>query len=218
MPRSGRRHTLVLYTYMLNRWWKSLLLLGIVMLGLVAGLAWLPISMPQYKFPWIEDWILWIAGGAGGFTVLAAIFIISIRKSAYVQPFPSHIRLVTPFLRMNIAYRRIRQASSAEMGRLFPPKKKRILGLHNSIMHPLAKKTAIVLEMNGWPLPRAALKLFLSPYFFPDKTSRLALLVPDWMAFSTDMESFRNNWQDGLRPAEKDPRASLLANINKSRR
>lgn len=218
MPSSGRRHTLVLYTHMLNRWWKSLLLLGMLMLGLVAGLALLPTSMPQYQFLQIVDWILWMAGGAGAFAVLAAIFLITIRKSAYVQPFPTHIRLVTPFLRMNIAYRRIRQASSAEMGRLFPPKKKRVLGLHNSIMRPLSKRTAIVLEMNGWPLPRAALKLFLSPYFFPDRTSRLALLVPDWMAFSADMESFRNNWQEGQRPVEKDPRMSLLADIKKSRR
>lgn len=218
MPPSGRRHTLVLYTHMLNRWWKSLFLIGATLLGMVAALALLPSSMPQYTFLQVADWVLWIAGGAGGLAILTTLFLITVRKSAYVQPFPTHLRLVTPFLRMNIAYRRIRQASSAEMGRLFPPRKQRVLGLHNSILRPLSKKTAIVLEMNGWPLPRAALKLFLSPYFFPDKTSRLALLVPDWVAFSTDMESFRNTWQDSQRPTEKDPRMSLLADINKSRR
>ena len=38
MPRSGHRHHLVLYTYMLNRWWKAILGIGIVLLVLAAGL------------------------------------------------------------------------------------------------------------------------------------------------------------------------------------
>jgi len=218
MPPSGRRYSLLLYTHMLNRWWKSLLTLGLALTGLAAGLAWLPLNLPQYTFVWVQDWVLWVAGGAGGFAIFTALIMVTVRKSAYVQPYPTHLRLVTPFLRMNIAYRRIRQANSAEMGRLFPPRKKRVLGLHNSILRPLAKKTAIVLDMTGWPLPRAALKLFLSPYFFPDKSPRLALLVQDWMTFSADLETFRSAWQEGRRPTEKDPRLSLLANINQSRR
>jgi hypothetical protein len=216
MPPSGHRYRLVLYTHMLNRWWKALLALGMAMLGLVAALLWLPVTYPQYPIVKIADWILLIAGSAGVFAVLAAVFLICIRKSAYIQPFPTHIRLATPFLRMNISYRRIRQSSTAEMGRLFPLKKKK--SLRNVILRPLLNMTAIELDLIGWPLPRSALALFLSPYFFPDKSSRLALLVPDWMAFSNEMESFRSSWQDTLRPAEKDPRMTLLANINRSRR
>ena len=213
MPPSGHRHNLVLYTYMLNRWWKSILGIGVVLLALAAGLGGLPGALPQYHFLWVSDAILWVVGGAGAYAILLAFFIIAIRKSAYVQPFKSHIRLSTPFLRMNISYRRIRQASSVEMQHLFPIAKYK--GWRRKLLRPLGGQTAIVLEMIGWPLPRWALSLFLSPFFFPDKTSRLALLVPRWMEFSTEMESFRGTWLDSLRQPGNTAQSDLLASFSK---
>ena len=85
-------------------------------------------------------------------------------------------------------------------------------------MRPLAAQTAIVLEMRGWPLPRWALSLFLSPFFFPDKTSRLALLVPKWMEFSMELENFRSNWSDAQHQPENTPQSALLANISNSKK
>lgn len=199
MSRAGRRHRLVLYTRMLDRWWRAMLGIGLVVLGIAAGLGGLPLLLPQYLFLWVPDRTLWIAVGAGGANVLFAIFLASLRKSAYVQPRDTHLRLVTPFLRMNISYRRIRQTAAAEMGRMFPPT--RFKGRKRSILLPLASQTAVVLEMNGWPLPRGVLRLFLSPFFFPDRTARLALLVPDWMEFSTELESHRGAWLDSRRPS-----------------
>jgi hypothetical protein len=216
MPRSGHRHHLVLYTYMLNRWWKAILGIGVVLLALAAGLGRLPNALPQYHFLWVSNVILWVVGGAGVYATLLAFFLITIRKSAYVQPFESHLRLVTPFLRMNISYRRIRQASSVEMQRLFPIDRTR--SWRRKLLNPLIGQTAIVLEMTGWPLPRWSLSLFLSPFFFPDRTSRLALLVPRWMEFSTEMESFRGAWLDSLRQPGSTPQSDLLASFSKSKR
>jgi len=39
MPHGGRRHHLILYTYILNGWWRAILGIGIVLLALVAALA-----------------------------------------------------------------------------------------------------------------------------------------------------------------------------------
>lgn len=216
MPRSGRRYHLVLYAYMLNRWWKYLAWIGFFLLVLAGGLGWLPVALPQYHFLWISDSILWVVAGAGGYAILLAIFLITIRKLAYVQPFSSYLRLVTPFLRMNISYRRIRQASSVEMQRVFPLD--RAKGFKRKLLAPLAGQTAIVLEMTGWPLPRWALGMFLSPFFFPDKTSRLALLVPKWMEFSTEMESFRGTWLESLRQPGGTSRSDLLTSLSRSKR
>jgi len=212
MPRSGRRHRLILYSYILNRWWRAILGIGIVLVVLVAALTWLPSVLPQYTPPQVADWILLLAGGAGASAIFLAIFLVAVRKLAYVQPFNDHLRLVTPFLRMKISYRRFIQASSAEMGRLFPLED--LKGQKRAFIRPLAKHTAIVLELNGWPLPRWALNLFLSPFFFPDKTSRLALLVPDWIRFSTELESFRSVWFDSLHHPASTPQSDLLASLS----
>jgi hypothetical protein len=143
---------------------------------------------------------LLMLAGAGAFALLLAFFLLTIRKFAYVQPFDNHLLLVTPFLRLKIAYRRIRQASSVEMMRLFPLKRYR--GRKRAILRRMMKYTAIVLELNGLPLSRGSLEMFLSPLFFPDKSPRIALIVPDWMKFSAELESFRGAWQDSQRPVK----------------
>jgi hypothetical protein len=216
MARGGHRHRLVLYTYTLNRWWKLVLGIGLVLLALAVALSQLPGLLSQYHFPLVSDKTLWMVGGVGGFTLLLALFLFTIRKSAYVQPFKSHIRLVTPLLRMNISYRRIRQASSVEMQSLFPIS--RYKGWRRKFLFPLAAQTAIVLEMTGWPLPRWVLNLFLSPFFFPDRSSRLALLVPRWMEFSTEMESLRSTWFESQRGIERTPQSQLLTSLSRRKR
>jgi hypothetical protein len=216
MARSGHRYRLILYTYTLNRWWKLLLWIGILLLVVAASSSLLPIYFPLVHFLNYSETTLWIVAGAGGFTILLAFFLITIRKSAYIQPFKSYLRLVTPLLRMNISYKRIRQASSVEMQRLFPIE--RYKGWRKKFLRPLGGQTAIVLEMNGWPLSRWALNLFLSPFFFPDKSSRLALLVPHWMQFSTEMESFRGAWIESQRGVERTPQSVILSRLSKSRR
>jgi hypothetical protein len=182
---------------------------------MVAALAWLPSVLPQYTPPQVADWILWPAGGVGTFAVFLAIFLLAIRKSAYVQPFDTHLRLVTPFLRMNISYRRFIQASSADMGRLFSLED--LKGQKRAFLRPLARQTAIVLELQGRPLPRRALNLFLSPFFFPDRTARLALLVPDWIRFSTELESYRSAWLDSVHHPANISQSDLLASLSEKR-
>jgi hypothetical protein len=215
MLRYGRRHRLILYTYVVNRWWRTTLGIGIVMLALTAALGWLPSVLPQYSPLQVADWTLWLAGSSGAFAVFLAIFLVAIRKSAYVQPWDNHLLLATPFLKMKISYRRFIQASSAEVGRLFSVDD--LKGRKRDFMRPLSKRTAIVLELKGLPLPRWALKLFLSPYFFPDTTPRLALLVPDWIRFSTELESFRSTWIDSQLHTGRTPQSDLLASLSEKR-
>ena len=212
MPRNGRRHRLLLYTYMLDRWWKFALGIGIFLVALAGGLKILALQRPEYQFLSQSSRTFWVLGGAGGYALVLSVFLFSIAKSAYVQPFATHLRLITPFLRMNISYRRIKQASSVEMKHLFPIS--RYKGWRRRLVGPLAAQTAIVLEMRGWPLPHWVLNLFLSPLFFPDKTSRLALLVPKWMDFSMELEGFRSNWLESQHQPGSNPRSSLLASLS----
>ncbi len=208
MSSSGHRHLLLLYMYTINRWWRKVLGAGIVLLGLSLGLGLLPRYLPQDHFLSVDPRKLWAAGGLAVLLIAVSVFLVAIRKSAYVQPFSDHLRVVTPFLRLHIAYRRIQQAASGEMSALFPPSKVR--GWRRSFLGPLLGKTVVVLDLAAIPISRTALRLFLSPYFFPDKSPRLILLVPDWMAFSTELESARSAWLESQRRQPGDSYGSIF--------
>jgi hypothetical protein len=197
MARNGRRYRLVLYTRVLNHWWKLTLVIGFILLALAACMGILPIQLPSFLSISVPEMAGWFFAGAGVYALLLTLFLLAIRNMAYVQPCSNHLRLVTPFIQFNISFRRIRQATSVEIQHLFPLAKFR--GWREKLIFPVAGKTAIVLEMQGWPLPRWVMNQFLSPFFFPGKNPRLALLVPNWMEFSTELESFRSAWRDSQR-------------------
>jgi hypothetical protein len=177
--RGGRRYPLVIYKIMIDRWWPAVLTLGLAMLGLAWGVR------SQGFDPW--GWTMLAV--IGGFIFFLGLVMLTIRKMAYVQPFNNHLRLVTPFLRLNISYKRLHKTSSATMGALFPPKS--VSSWTKGIVEPIAKMTAIVVDLYGFPISPSALKLFLSPLFFKDKTPHLVILVDDWMRFSSELESKR---------------------------
>ena len=183
MARAGRRYPLVIYREMINRWWPETLVLSLLLL-FVALLAYRdPLGQAQ---PWRWKGMLALGGG----TFLFSIMLLVMRSAAYVQPFPTYLKLVTPFLPLNISYKRLRRYTTAEMRTLFPPDKMR--GWKRDLIAPLGGRTAIVLELIGWPAQPEILRVLLSPFFFKDKTPHFVILVNDWMRFSTELESMRS--------------------------
>ena len=200
MAKGGRRYPLVVYTHMINRWWTAVFTIGLALLGL----GWAVYSWGMDEWRWMALFSL------GGLHVFIGLGMWLMRKGAYVQPFRDHLRLVTPFLRLNISYRRVRRATSANMGSLFPPDK--VSSWRAEIIQPLAKMTAIVLELNSHPMPQAQLRLFLSPLFFKDKSPHFVILVDDWMKFSSELETMRTG--TGPVPAQqKKDVASILSRL-----
>ena len=86
-----------------------------------------------------------------------------------------------------------------------------ILGLNERDI-PLATKTALVIDLKSYPIPRKVLEFFLSRYFFKDKTPHLVLLVDDWMRFSSEMESMRTGTDP--EPAKRRPSDSILSRLS----
>jgi hypothetical protein len=192
MAKGGRRYPLAVYTRMMNRWWPAVFSIGVALLVV----AWL---IQWWGF---ESWRWLAAAGVGILNLFIGALLWLLRKSAYVQPFSDHLRLVTPFLRLNISYKRFRRASSANMGALFP--RESVSGWRAEIIEPLARMTALVIELTSFPMPRSTLRLFLSPLFFKDKTPHFVILVDDWMKFSAEMESMRAG--AGSPPSAPQPR------------
>lgn len=203
MARRGRRYPLVVYREILNRWWPETLALGL----LLAALAW-----PLYKDPLGQSqpwrWQGMLLLGAG--ITLCALLLLAMRGMAYVQTFPKYLRLTTPFLRLNISHKRLRRSTTAEMSALFPPKQTR--GWKRDVLLSLGGRTAIVLELNGWPAPAWFLRAFLSSFFFKDKTPHFVILVNDWMSFSSELESLRRG-ESAAPPSSRKPDESILSRL-----
>jgi hypothetical protein len=195
MAKAGRRYPLVLYTRMLDRWWPATLLLSLALFAVAWGVSRTPDGQSQ---PFLVDTTV----GLGGLVFIFTLFLLIIRKAAYVQPFRTYLRLVTPFLRINISYKRFRGSTTTEMRALFPPRS--ISGWRREIIAPLSGMTAIVINLNGYPVSPVLLRLFLSPFFFKDKTPHIVLLVKDWLRFSTELESMRlgRGEEDKARPRD----------------
>ena len=204
MAKAGKRYPLLLYTHMIDRWWPAILLLGLAL----GSLAW-----PLYQDPFTrlaEPWRWQAMVLLGGAVTLFSLLMAAFRKVGYVQPFSDHLRLVTPFLRMNISYRRMLRTTSVSMAATFPAKS--ISGWRREILEPMAGMTAINVELNAFPLPLSAMRFFLSPFFFKDKTPHFIILVKDWMGFVTELDSMRAG---GKMPSPKISDQSILSRLPK---
>ena len=77
MAKGGRRYSLVVYTHMIDRWWPTIFVLG---LGLL-GLSW---ALYSWGF---EQWRWLTSASLGGLNIFLGLLFLILRKSAYVQPF-----------------------------------------------------------------------------------------------------------------------------------
>ncbi len=199
--KGGRKYPLVIFTTMLSRWWTAVSTLGLAMIGLAWGVR-----------NWgVESWRWMAFGGLGVVFVFIGLVMFLMRKSAYVQPFTDHLRLVTPFLRLNISYKRFTRTSTASMGMLFPPRN--VGRAMAEIVEPLARMTAIVIEVKALPMKQSSLRMFLSPLFFKDKSPHIVILVEDWMRFSAEMDSLRHGGEIATPAHRRD--ISILSKLPK---
>lgn len=182
MAKAGHRYPLVIYTHMLNRWWPATFTLALALFGVAWGVSFTPEGKAE---PYLVD----ATAGLGGIVFVFTLFLFIIRKAAYVRPYPTYLRMVTPFLRVNISYKRFRGTTTSEMRALFPPTS--LSSWRREIIAPLSSMTAIVINLKDYPVPPSVLKWFLSPFFFKDKTPHIVILVKDWLRFSAELDSMR---------------------------
>ena len=181
----GDRHPLLLYRRTLDRIWKMALLIGLLL-----GAVWVLTMVRPATLP---------AGSSGFLLLVAAVvaLVLSVlvylaRFTAYSQVYTDHFRIVTPLLRLNVSYQRLRTTHPVLLQQLFPMDKAK--WAERKFLEPLYGKTAVVVELKGYPMKPALLKLFLPAQMFSPQTTGLVMLVPDWMKFSTELDVFHGNW------------------------
>ncbi|HEX6034383.1 MAG TPA: hypothetical protein VFY83_08110 [Anaerolineales bacterium] len=203
MARAGHKYPLIVYRHLLSRWWTPMIAFGLVMFWF---------AYQEYITPLgqLLQWRWQLPAAVGGLAVFIGIFFWVIRFFAFVQPHPTYLKLVTPFMQLNISYKRFHKTTTTEMRYLFPLKK--MSWWIREIFSPLANNTAVVIELTGYPVSPTLLRLFLSRFFFKDKTPHLVILVKDWMRFSSELDSMRSGI-DPNPPARKRSRDSLLSRL-----
>lgn len=181
--RRGTRHPLLVYRRALGR-------IGLTALGIGAVLA-LAAAGERYLqgrlFPG-EGGILLIVGATAG--IGFAAFALLARNMSYVQPYRDHFKIVTPFYRLNVSYKRVHSVRPSSVRQVFPPRKLS-WGMRNSI-EPFYGETAVVVELSSYPLSPRLLRLFMPAGFFLRDAPGFVLIVPDWVGLSTELDSFRS--------------------------
>lgn len=177
----GKRHPLLVYRRAWGRLWKNSLSVGILL-----GVLWAVIyfMMPSLE-PIYEILLLIVAF----LTLILGVVAFLLRNLAYVRAYPDHIQIVTPVFQVKVSYRRVRSVRPMDLAQIFPPQKAR--GIERSLLEPYYGMTAVVIEMNSYPLKAGVLRFFLPDVMLLPKSTGLVLVVKDWMALSTDIDSFR---------------------------
>ena len=206
MARGGTKFPLIVYKHLLNRWWTPMIAMGLGMFGIAYGQYMEPLGpfLPSLWLPFVVIGVL---------AIMIGIFFLIIRQIAYVQAFTGYLKFVTPFLRMNISYRRIHKTTTVDMRQLFPPQS--MSGWMWDIFAPLASQTALIVELKGYPISPVILRMFLSRFFFKDKTPHLVILVKDWMKLSSELDSLKSGVDPNPPPARKQKSSSILTRLPK---
>ena len=182
---AGTRHPLLFYRRTMDRLWKATLLLGIV---LVVAVGFISLEPANFLGLDTDAWLMVAAVVA----FALCIFAFFARWMAYVQARPNSLNIVTPFLRFQISYKRMRSVRPCLTQQLFPPEKSS--WSEHSYLGPFYGKTILVVDLTGFPVNPTLLKLFLPDVMFTRSTPGLVLMVADWMQLSTEIDSFRGAW------------------------
>jgi len=204
MARGGTKFPLIVYKHLLNRWWTPMIALGLGMFGFAYTQYMQPLG-PFLPMSWMPSVVI------GVLAIMIGIFFLIIRQIAYVQTFPGYLKFVTPFLRLNISHKRIHKTTTVEMRQLFPPQS--MSGWMRDIFSPLASQTALIVELKGYPISPVILRMFLSRFFFKDKTPHIVILVKDWMRLSSELDSMKSGIDPNLPPARKQQKNSILSKL-----
>ncbi|OGO33587.1 MAG: hypothetical protein A2Z16_08790 [Chloroflexi bacterium RBG_16_54_18] len=185
---TGKKQSLLMYRRTVDRLFFATLLLGLLL-------------MAVWFFPLLGG-VGFISQGTQSIISVSAVVVLTLsmfsylaRFRAYVQVKQSHLSVVTPLIHLNISFQRLRSAHPALIQQLFPARESS--WARRSFLRPFYGKTAIVVELKGYPLNPALLRLFFTKEMFFPQNKGFVILIPDWMKFSTELDSMHGKWLGG---------------------
>jgi hypothetical protein len=185
-PKAAPKHALLLFKQSLGQMAGPVFLIGLILVGLwVAG--------GLFSLFLLDEYLGYFLLGVGVVILAIAIFLQGEGRWAYVQANPDHLNVVGPFLRVKVSYRRIKSAHSGQLQQIFPPQ--RLKGSEKSLLTPFFGKTVVVVELAGFPMSPAVLKLFFPRFVFLPQGTGFVFIVDDWLSLSTDIDNAIGSWR-----------------------
>ena len=185
---AGHQHILLVPKQAMGRLWKLSILLGL----LYAVVFWQ--SQKGNLAPIRSGSQVLLLGGMV-IALLFSVYTLVARKINYVQAQPTHLRLVTPFLRIKISYRRIQSSHPVKLSQHYPPSE--MSWAQRRTLKPIFRVTALGIELTGYPLPPNFLRLFLPKEVFLPGNKGFLFVVEDWMGLSAEIDSLSEAWRVG---------------------
>ena len=103
------------------------------------------------------------------------------------------IRIVITLFRVNISYRRILTVDQRTLAVNIPPYNAGWTQLNSFSAN--YGRTFVVIGLKSFPISPQILKIFMPKQMFSLKEPGLALMVPNWMAFNTEIDSHIASWR-----------------------
>ncbi len=187
MSQTKNRYPLLVYREMTRTWvWPAIWLIP----GGVA-LWWAVPQVPQLDARFAPAGLVMSVAGILllGYILLARRARVTCSKSKFV--------IHTPLYPVAFSYGRITMIRPVEFNMIFSPREEK--STRQRMYARLWGKTALVINIRGFPLPLGWLKLWFHPYLLHPKEKALVLLVEDWMALSIQLETRSTEWRERRR-------------------
>jgi hypothetical protein len=188
----GQKHRILFIPHSLNRLWRYLMFLDIV----IWVVWWFAPDDPIFAPP--RDEYLFYAGIA---VLILMLFFFLIRRWGYVQARYDHVRIVVPFYRLKIPYSRIKTVRMEEFRKLF--KYRKLKWADKRFLKPYFWKTVATLHLDKYPKSIRVIRFFMPNHMILPKKAGFLFLLKDYMAFVTEVDSRLNVYRDVSRPQEE---------------
>jgi hypothetical protein len=196
----SQRYRLSVYGQIVGRYRLPALLLAVLLfvLGAATWFRWIPWPQPP-----MHRWLL----AAALFSGLTWLFSVLAPVLTYVQPRQDRLRLQTPFYRLNISYRRIRNTRPVDVAKAYPLGKT-TRGFHRTIRR-FHGMTALGVDLISWPLPRWLLSFLLGRWVLAPDQPGLILITHNWMELSNQLETMMGEWTKNQKQRAWHPGADV---------
>ncbi len=177
--RPGFKHPILFIPHSINRIWRNLLLLDIVI-----WISWwfAPYGAPVFMPP--NDIYLMYSGVFG---LVLILFFLMIRNWGYVQALPTHVKVAVPFYHLKIPYKYVDNVRMIEFRQLFNYRE--LNWADKRFLQPYFRETVATLHLRKFPTSFYILRIFIPRYLFLPHEAGFLFLIKDYLRFNTEVDS-----------------------------
>ena len=212
---TGKKHPLLMYRIRYRRHRGLYFIAAIALLALYVALHVLP-PETWATVSWIYDfdWLLLLVGAG---LLLYAIFRLLAASIPYVQCSERNIKIRAPLYQVVFSYKRVRETHPNTLFHMFENATLSRSARNFVLSDQYGGHTAIVIEMNSWPMSVRLMRFWLGNLVFAPDSRALVLWVEDWMGLNRELSDYKDRWRERARQARNPmQRANLYREVTQS--